>query len=124
MDKKHGYGEFAWESGNKYTGNYHLDDRQGYGTMSWTDGSKYQGHWVKGVQHGIGLMAFPDGTQRAGFFENNIFQLPLTNKNQLKGLDDQMPEDIYQLFSDYLRDREQKFQQMRDEGLSVNSSIM
>ena len=32
-DKKHGYGEFTWESGNKYCGNYHYDERQGYGTM-------------------------------------------------------------------------------------------
>ena len=23
MDKKHGYGEFQWESGNRYIGNYH-----------------------------------------------------------------------------------------------------
>jgi hypothetical protein len=27
MDKKHGYGVFQWESGNKYSGNYHYDDR-------------------------------------------------------------------------------------------------
>ena len=27
FDKKHGYGEFYWESGNKYRGNYHQDER-------------------------------------------------------------------------------------------------
>ena len=27
MDKKHGFGEFIWESGNKYSGNYHIDER-------------------------------------------------------------------------------------------------
>jgi hypothetical protein len=48
MDQKHGYGEFLWDTGTKYSGNYHQDERQGYGTMEWTDGSKYQGHWVKG----------------------------------------------------------------------------
>ena len=26
-DKKHGYGEFTWESGNRYFGNYHYDVR-------------------------------------------------------------------------------------------------
>jgi hypothetical protein len=26
-DKKHGYGEFTWESGNIYKGNYHYDQR-------------------------------------------------------------------------------------------------
>lgn len=73
QDKKHGYGIFTWESGNKYIGNYHLDERQGYGAMEWTDGSIFRGHWVAGVQHGVGVMIFPDGTKRAGFFENNAF---------------------------------------------------
>ena len=27
MDKKHGYGEFQWSSGNRYQGNYHGDER-------------------------------------------------------------------------------------------------
>ena len=27
MDKKHGFGEFLWESGNRYQGNYHADER-------------------------------------------------------------------------------------------------
>lgn len=57
-DKKHGYGEFFWESGNKYRGNYHQDERQGYGVMEWCDGSRYYGHWENGVQHGIGIMQF------------------------------------------------------------------
>ena len=26
-DKKHGYGEFIWDSGNIYRGNYHEDER-------------------------------------------------------------------------------------------------
>jgi len=45
--------------------------------MTWTDGSEYNGHWVKGVQHGIGIMKFPNNKSRAGFFERNIFVMPL-----------------------------------------------
>jgi hypothetical protein len=45
--------------------------------MTWTDGSVYKGHWIKGVQHGIGIMKFPNGKKRAGFFENNVFMVPL-----------------------------------------------
>lgn len=45
--------------------------------MKWTDDSKYTGHWVKGVQHGVGIMTFPDGLKRAGFFEDNVFVIPL-----------------------------------------------
>ena len=80
MDKKHGYGVFQWESGNKYQGNYHYDERQGYGTMEWTDMSKFNGHWIKGVQQGIGIMIFPNGINRAGFFNNNIYSLPLKSR--------------------------------------------
>ena len=59
--------------------------------MTWTDGSKYIGHWVRGVQHGVGIMVFQDGVKRAGFFENNIFMLPLTEIEQIKDLEIEMP---------------------------------
>ena len=45
LDKKHGFGEFKWESGNYYKGNYKEDQRHGYGEMFWTDGSSYKGEW-------------------------------------------------------------------------------
>ena len=51
--------------------------------MIWTDGSEFKGHWVKGVQEGVGIMKFPDGTKRAGFFENNVYTIPLKAKSQL-----------------------------------------
>ncbi len=51
-DKKWGYGEFTWESGNHYKGSYEGDVRSGYGEMHWTNGSYYKGQWVNGVQHG------------------------------------------------------------------------
>ena len=123
MDKKNGYGEFIWESGNKYSGNYHKDERQGYGTMTWTDGSKYMGHWVKGVQHGVGLMFFHDGTKRAGFFENNIFMLPLTEFMQIKDLESDMPLDLKAELHAYLHDRNQKVAKMKDDGLDVQSQL-
>lgn len=49
MDKKQGYGEFQWISGNKYRGNYENDLREGYGEMYWVDGSIYKGYWHKGI---------------------------------------------------------------------------
>jgi hypothetical protein len=48
-DKKSGYGEFKWASGNVYKGNYQEDLRDGYGVMIWTDGNMYEGMWSKGV---------------------------------------------------------------------------
>jgi hypothetical protein len=45
MDKKDGYGEFHWASGNHYKGNFKDDERHGNGKMFWTDGSVYEGAW-------------------------------------------------------------------------------
>lgn len=48
-DKKCGYGEFNWSSGNKYIGNFFDDMRDGYGEMCWIDGTVYKGQWEKGL---------------------------------------------------------------------------
>lgn len=45
--------------------------------MYWADGSIYRGFWEKGVQSGLGLMIFKDGLRKAGFFEDNIYKMPL-----------------------------------------------
>ncbi len=44
-DKKEGYGEFHWSTGNHYKGNFKDDERHGHGKMFWTDGSVYEGNW-------------------------------------------------------------------------------
>lgn len=49
MDKKSGYGEFRWASGNVYKGEYKDDMREGHGVMAWVDGSKYIGEWRRGI---------------------------------------------------------------------------
>jgi len=76
--------------------------------MEWTDGSKFRGHWVKGVQHGIGIMQFPDGAKRAGFFDTNVFQVPLKSTQQLKDIEEEMPDDIRNDLIDYLEERQNK----------------
>ena len=42
-DKKHGQGEFRWESGGHYRGTYVDDLKEGYGEMTWADGSSFRG---------------------------------------------------------------------------------
>lgn len=124
MDKKHGYGTFCWESGNKYVGNYHYDDRQGYGTMFWTDGSHFKGHWIKGVQHGVGIMNFPDGSKRAGFFDNNVFQLPLKERKQILDLENEMPDEILNELLEYLELRQKKIKDLKEAGEDVESQYL
>jgi len=72
-DKKHGYGEFFWTSGNNYKGNYSGDERDGFGEMHFTDGTTYIGNWCRGLQTGKASMILPDGSTKEGFFSNNIF---------------------------------------------------
>lgn len=81
---KHGFGEFVWSTGSRYKGNYVKDIKEGYGEMFWNDGSVYKGFWKNGVQDGLGIMIFNDGVRKAGFFANNIFEKPITSKEDLK----------------------------------------
>ena len=82
-DKKNGYGEFYWQTGNIYKGTYTDDLRQGYGEMHWVDGYNYRGYWLEGVQNGVGFMIFPDGQKKLGFFQDNIFKSNLETYDQV-----------------------------------------
>ena len=106
-DKKHGFGVFEWESGNRYEGNYAEDERHGYGVMKWTDESMYMGMWDQGIQHGVGVMIFPDGVRRAGIFEENVFKESLKRKEQLDPYRDVLKEDCLQILEDILAKRVQ-----------------
>ena len=44
----HGYGEFSWANGKKFTGNYEFDLKAGKGRFEWPDGKVYDGMWSKG----------------------------------------------------------------------------
>ena len=46
---KHGFGEFRWQTGGVYRGEYENDVKQGYGMMQWPDGSIYKGLWTNGI---------------------------------------------------------------------------
>lgn len=98
MDKKQGYGEFKWASGNFYKGNYKNDLRNGFGEMCWTDGSIYKGNWVNGIQHGYGKMYFIDGTVNEGIFDHNVFQGPVNGQHSEiaeESYDDGTQEGVY-----------------------------
>jgi hypothetical protein len=71
-DKKWGYGEFTWASGNVYKGNYEADQRNGYGEMHWTTGAIYKGQWSDGVQQGLGEITIPGQGYKRGVFDNNV----------------------------------------------------
>jgi len=105
-DKKHGYGEFKWQSGGWYKGFYAHDLKQGYGEMHWADGSIYRGTWDKGVQNGLGIITFANGTRKAGIFQDNKLLELLTDKKQIISsellLKMQFPKNFKQELKDYV----------------------
>jgi hypothetical protein len=53
-------------------------------------------------------MIFPDNSKRAGFFEKNVYSLPLNSRSQIRDLEMDMPEDILNELLVYLGEREEK----------------
>lgn len=43
-----------------------MDKKHGYGVYAWADGRRYHGTWKDGKQHGQGLYELPDGKRRKG----------------------------------------------------------
>uniref|UniRef100_A0A3P9NAH5 Radial spoke head 10 homolog B n=1 Tax=Poecilia reticulata TaxID=8081 RepID=A0A3P9NAH5_POERE len=70
VNKREGWGERGYPSGNTYTGEWRNNLRHGEGTMNWTKlGQQYVGSWKDGVQHGLGTHTWflrrIDGSQYA-----------------------------------------------------------
>ena len=49
-----GKGEFKWNDGKIYKGNYYHDQKNGYGELFWPNGKIYKGYWKNGKQNGEG----------------------------------------------------------------------
>lgn len=64
-------------------------------------------------------MIFPDGTKRAGFFNKNVYSLPLKSRAQIKDIEHEMPEEILDELLDYLVERNKKIDQMKEDGQDV-----
>ena len=74
--KKDGYGVYEWieNNGNEknwYKCNFSNDLMHGYGEYYYSDGSKYSGCWWSGKKHGEGQLIYPDGKIYKGNFEND-----------------------------------------------------
>ena len=52
----HGNGEFTWEDGKKYIGEYQNDRKHGLGKMIFKNNKKAYGFWKSYLQHGKGIL--------------------------------------------------------------------
>ena len=66
--KAHGIGIGAFSGGGRYEGEWRNGERHGQGTYTWFDGSRYQGEWRNGERHGQGTYIYPDGSRYQGEF--------------------------------------------------------
>ena len=49
---KHGRGDFQWNDGSYFKGNFVYDCMEGYGVYQWSDNTNYEGDWKEGKMHG------------------------------------------------------------------------
>jgi hypothetical protein len=106
-----GYGEMAWENGQRYEGYFKNGLREGYGYMRYSTGNIYIGEWEENTQHGHGMLSFhehptqkkfvgewkrnvregygtlyqSDGTFKVGFWRKNQFVAEAEKEQCLEG---------------------------------------
>ena len=69
------------------------------------------------------MICFQNGKKRAGFFENNVYVMPLKDDQALTYLQNEMPEAMIQDFQQYLTDRYQKQPNIQEEDSEDDSGI-
>ena len=56
--KKHGYGEYTWNNGSNYAGEWKDNVFEGFGEYKWVNGRTYIGPWKNNQMSGLGEMTF------------------------------------------------------------------
>ena len=66
-----GDGTVVFPEVGEYTGTLEGSKRNGTGTFTWYDGDEYKGNWVDDAMSGEGVYTFSNGCVLTGTFENN-----------------------------------------------------
>ena len=65
------YGEFSYNDGTKYQGQWLNSKRNGQGTYYFVNGDKYIGQWVSGIMEGQATYIWRDGSKYIGQYKND-----------------------------------------------------
>ena len=64
------YGEWTFDGGDKYVGEFKDNKMHGQGTYTYASGSKYVGEWTDGKANGQGTYYYVSGNKYIGEFKN------------------------------------------------------
>ena len=56
----------ASSDGDRYEGEFKVNEISGKGVYRWNDGKVYEGHWENNKMHGEGYLKWPDGKEYRG----------------------------------------------------------
>lgn len=70
---QNGKGTFIFESGAKYTGEFHNNTMHGQGILTFSNGDKYLGAFASQYREGQGKFVFANGDEYIGKFKRNKF---------------------------------------------------
>jgi len=65
------YGEFTYNDGTRYQGQWLNSKRNGQGTYYFANGDKYIGQWVSGIMEGQASYIWRDGSKYIGQYKND-----------------------------------------------------
>ena len=120
------YGEYIWDNGEIYMGNWKGLHRHGLGAEYWTDGYIYLGEHRNDQRDGPGIMFYPDGTQVGGFWENNYISTPIKNfkfENLLAALEEQPSQRMIDLLENKISLVDLKKQFSNNQYITKNITI-
>ena len=70
-DCKNGLGTYLWDRGDKYVGEWKMQNMHGFGIGTWPNGDRYEGDWVNGQRTGQGKYFYSGGGVYTGEWKNN-----------------------------------------------------
>ena len=79
--KRHGFGTYYWDSGNRYEGNWKDGNYDGKGIFYYSNGERFEGFWKDDKRHGEGIVYYANGTSKKETWNNGVL---VTEEEPLK----------------------------------------